>query len=93
MPITPRTILRHELVGLAAEIAASNNKALVGIRGTVVGESRNVLEIKTDKGTKSIPKTSARIIFALPDGSRVAIDGKMLVGRPEKRSKAKRKKW
>ncbi len=86
-------MLKHELKGLVAEVDASNNTALIGIRGTVVEESKGILELETENGKKKIPKNGTRFIFTLPDGKRVAVDGKMLAGRPEKRMKTKRKKW
>ena len=91
--ITPQTLLRHELLGLMAEVAGSTNKSLVGIRGTVIGETRGMLELETDKGARKIPKASTRFTFTLPDGVKAKVDGKLLVGQPKSRLKAKTKKW
>lgn len=89
--MTSRTPLGRELVGLSAEVVAAANRSLVGLKGTVVGETRNTLEIGTARGTKRIPKTGARFMFILPDGARMAVDGQKLVGRPGSRAKAR--KW
>ena len=41
MPVTPRTLLKHELIGLEAEVAESTNKSLIGKRGKVMMETKN----------------------------------------------------
>jgi len=93
MPITPQTLPRHELIGLAAEVVGSTNRSLVGLKGTVVGETRGMLELETEKGVKKIPKHGTKITLTLPGGVKATVDGKMIVGRPESRLKAKKKKW
>jgi len=93
MPITPRNLVRHELIGLEVEVAESSNRCQVGIKGRVVDESRQMLVIETSKGEKKIEKKSAVFIFKLPSGVRVQVDGKLLVGRPEDRIKKKLPTW
>lgn len=93
MPITPQTLPRHELIGLNVEVTESTNKSLVGIKGTVIGETRGMFELETDKGARKITKIGTKFTFTLPGGVRATVDGKMLVGRPESRLKKKRKKW
>jgi ribonuclease P protein subunit POP4 len=83
--ITPRNVIRHELVGLAARVVSSSNPAQVGISGMIIDESRNMLVIMTRNGPKRIQKKSARFELRLPDDTRVVVDGSVLVMRPEKR--------
>jgi len=93
MPITPQNLVRHELVGLGVEIKNSKNKSQVGLKGKVAGETYSTLRIETKKGEKVIPKEITTFIFTLPNGTRVQVDGKVLVGRPEDRVKKKLPRW
>ncbi|ADG13297.1 Ribonuclease P, Rpp29 [Methanocaldococcus infernus ME] len=86
--ITPHNILRHELIGLKVEIVSSPNKSLVGIKGRVVDETRNMLFIETEKKVVKIPKALAVFLFHL-DNCKVKVDGRLLIGRPEERLKKK----
>ena len=83
--ITPHNILRHELIGLKVEIVEAKNKAMVGIKGRVVDETRNTLIIEKENGKEVvIPKDVAVFLFHLK-GCKVKVDGRLLVGRPEER--------
>lgn len=93
MPITPQNLVRHELIGLNVEIKDSSNKSQRGLKGRVVGETYSTLNIETDKGEKVIPKEMAIFIFTLPNGTRVQVNGKLLIGRPEDRIKKKLPRW
>ncbi len=93
MSITPRNLVRHELIGLAVEIKDSKNKSQIGLKGKVVGETYSTLRIETDKGEKTIPKDIAIFIFKLPNGTKVQVDGKVLISRPEDRIKKKLPRW
>ena len=93
MPITPKNLVRHELIGLQAEIASSSNKADVLQKGMVLDETRNTLTIETAKGRKSFPKKNRSFVFSLPSGARVKVDGNLLVARPEDRIKKRLKAW
>jgi ribonuclease P protein subunit POP4 len=85
MRVTSRTLIRHELIGLTVEIANATNKALIGLSGLVVDESRNMLTIETKTGIRKIAKAGSTFMFMLPSGQRVMIEGGKLVGRPEER--------
>jgi ribonuclease P protein subunit POP4 len=87
--ITPKNIVKHELIGLVLEVADSDNPSARGLKGTVVNETRNTLVIETAKGEKTLLKDNCTLIFSLPSGERVKIDGKVLVARPEDRVKKK----
>ena len=93
MPITPKNLVRHELIGLDVEVKESSNKSHIGLSGKVVGETYSTLKIETNRGEKVIPKDIAIFIFMLPNGTKVQVDGKVLIGRPEDRIKKKLAKW
>jgi ribonuclease P protein subunit POP4 len=91
--LTSKNLVRHELIGLIAEVAESTNRFQVGIKGTVVDETKNVLIIETDKGLKKIQKKGSKFIFEIPSGKKVKVDGRKIAVRPEERVKLKVKKW
>ena len=81
--------MRHELIGLRVEIVEAKNKAMVGIKGRVVDETRNTLVIEKEDGKEvRIPKDVAVFVFQLK-GYKVKVDGRLLIGRPEERLKRK----
>ena len=47
--ITPKNLVKHELIGLEAEVAGSTNKFSIGISGLVVDETKNTLSIETEE--------------------------------------------
>jgi ribonuclease P protein subunit POP4 len=88
MDINPHNILQHELIGLKAEVEESTNKNLMGLCGTVVDETRNMLIIETvQRDEKMIAKTGNTLIFELDSGVQVRVKGDRLVSRPEDRIK------
>jgi len=93
MPITPQNLVRHELIGLEVEIKESKNPSQVGFKGRVIGETYSTLEMETEKGEKIIPKDITIFIFKLPNGTKVQVDGKVLISRPEDRIKKKLPRW
>jgi ribonuclease P protein subunit POP4 len=93
MPITPQNLVRHELIGLEVEIKDSKNPSQVGLKGKVIDETYSILEIESKKGEKNIPKDITIFIFKLPNGTKVQVDGKVLIGRPEDRIKKKLPRW
>jgi len=93
MPITPKNLVRHELIGLDVKIKESKNRSQVGLKGKVIGETYSTLRIETKKGEKTIPKDITIFIFTLPNGTKVQVDGKVLIGRPEDRIKKKLARW
>ncbi len=93
MPITPQNLVRHELIGLEAKIKQSKNKSQIGLRGRVIDETYKMLKIETNKGERNIPKDITIFIFTLPNGTKVQVDGNVLIGRPEDRIKKKLPRW
>ena len=91
--ITPENLVRHELIGLACRIKDSTNKALMGLEGRVVDETRQTLTLEAGGREKSIPKDQCSFSFRIPSGKWVRVDGRILVARPEDRIKKKLKGW
>jgi len=91
--ITPRNILRHELIGLNVKVLEALNPNINGIRGIVVDETRNTLAIEDANGTATIPKEIATFRFSLPTGIVVDVDGGRLISRPENRLKLRARRW
>jgi ribonuclease P protein subunit POP4 len=74
MPLTPETLVRHELCGLHVEVADAPNPDLVGIAGRVVSETTNTLVLATDSGEKQVPKRGTAFVFALTDEAAPAVE-------------------
>jgi ribonuclease P protein subunit POP4 len=90
MPITRQNVLRHELIGLEARVTNSSDPGLIGIYGTIVDETRDMLVIEQVDKPKIVPKATAIFMITLPSGEEVEVDGARLVARPEKRVRKRR---
>lgn len=94
MRITPKNILRHELIGLYVRVLRSKNRSLEGIEGCVIDETMKTLIIETETGRRvMVPKNICEFVFRLPDGTEVLVVGSYIVGRPEDRLKRKIRSW
>ncbi len=98
MTITPANLVRHELIGLKVKLAGSKDPTIKRLSGKVVDESYKMLKIESAKRgekakEKSIAKLNSIFIFTIPNGVKVEVDGKLLIGRPEDRIKKKLEKW
>ena len=95
MPITPRNVLNHELIGLRVKVVRSTHQGYVGIEGLVVDESMKTFKVMDDEGKmKIIPKDCCTFRFKLHSGIIVEVEGSYLVGRPEDRAKRViKKRW
>jgi ribonuclease P protein subunit POP4 len=83
--ITPKNILSHELIGLRATILTSPQPLFVGLSGTIIFETKNMLILRTNSGPKKISKLSAEKMRVLLPSSVCFIRGPSLIGRPEDR--------
>jgi ribonuclease P protein subunit POP4 len=91
--ITPQNIFRHEFIGLKVKVVDSSHEGFKGIKGKIVDETKNTIKIEDDEGNeKTIPKNVVTLHFNLPDGSKIEIDGKIIVARPEDRIKKRFRK-
>ncbi len=93
-PISPRNILRHELIGLEAGVVKSRNPSHRAVNGFIVDESMKTLVIEQDGVSNRVPKRDATFIIKLPSGGLVEVKGAALYGRSEDRVKRKiKRRW
>ncbi|WP_262180527.1 ribonuclease P protein component 1 [Haloarcula laminariae] len=86
MPLTPETLTRHELVGLDVEVVAASNPDAVGISGSVVMETTQLLTVERDARVWHVPKADATFAFTLDSDETVRVEGERLVDRPARRT-------
>ena len=84
--INQNNILRHELIGLDAEVSKSLNPLKIGIKGKVMDETQQKLTIRTKKGDKKVLKSISNFIFKANKES-FNVKGIKLVKRPWERVK------
>lgn len=78
-----KKLVRYEFIGTEMEIIDSKNKSLVGVKGKISDETRNMFIL--DNGKRIIKSQST---FKMKINKKnVEIDGNDLVGRPEDRIK------
>ncbi|MBI1969713.1 ribonuclease P protein subunit [Candidatus Woesearchaeota archaeon] len=81
-----KELVQRTWIGLEIAVVEARNKSLVGLKGKVVDESKEMLTVQTATGEKKVVKEQAR--FQVHDqGKQFLVDGKLLVGRPEERIK------
>jgi ribonuclease P protein subunit POP4 len=51
-----KSIVIHELVGLGIEVLESRDPDQIGIKGTVIKETKNLLYVKSGSGIKKLVK-------------------------------------
>jgi ribonuclease P protein subunit POP4 len=84
---TRKNLIYHTFIGLPVEVVQSSMKSVVGMRGKVIDETKNMLVIETERGEKKIQKVSSVFRFTLESGETVDIEGKKIMFRPEERAK------
>jgi len=81
-----RNILQHEFIGLQVSISKSRAEGYIGLQGTVIDESKNMLVIELEKKRIQIPKAGNTFVFQLKGGPFV-VDGNTIRIRSEDRTK------
>jgi ribonuclease P protein subunit POP4 len=82
-----KDIVKIELIGLNVEIIDSKNKSLIGIKGKIVDETKNMIFIETqDKEIKKIIKNQVKFLLQYQN-KKYEINGEILTSRPEERIK------
>ena len=76
------TISEYDLIGQEISITQSKNKEVIGIRGQVIMETKNMIILKTENGKKNIPKNICQ--FTNNQGL-LKIDSTKLSKRPHER--------
>jgi ribonuclease P protein subunit POP4 len=84
--ISPRNLIRHELIGLGVEIVDSTDPTLKNLKGRIIDETKNTLTIDVAVRRKKVAKGICTFVFRL-NGARVEVSGKVIVGRPQDRIK------
>lgn len=94
VPINPKNILRHELIGLQAAISTSKDPNMLKQSGAIINETQKTLTLRTAKKALITEKKSSTYKITLKDKTQLQINGKLLYGRPEDRIKKKsQNKW
>lgn len=108
MSINEKNIVRHELIGLSTEVVKSADAKKQGTKGIIIDETKKMLLIRTEnhadkigkfssragEGEKLVEKSISTFRLTMPDGKKVDVQGKLLLGRPEERLKKKfPQKW
>ena len=86
--INRQNLLFSSFIGLPVELVNCSQRKLVGLKGTVVDETKNLIVVEP-RGAKSvkIPKVSATFRFTLENGEKVDVDGSKIAFRPHERPK------
>ena len=85
MTVTPKNVLRHELIGLFAKIVESPDLTLQGMSGTIVFETKNMISIRKDSIIRQAAKRAAKKIKLQTHSGACFISGSTLIGKPEDR--------
>jgi len=85
MKIDRQNAVNHELIGLCVTVVESTNRYSVGTSGRIIDESRNTFTIENEGREKIAAKHCNTFEFTLPGGSKVRINGDLLLARPEDR--------
>jgi ribonuclease P protein subunit POP4 len=83
---SPENVLVHEIIGLSARIVESTDPTLIGVSGSIVFETRNMISIRTDSSLKQIAKKAATKIEIKTHSGVCFISGSSLIGRSEDRT-------
>ena len=81
-----KDMAKRELIGLTAEIIDSKNKSNIGIKGTIVDETKETIVIDADQGRKTLFKNNITLKIE-SNNQTVLIEGNVLSGRPKERIK------
>ena len=79
--ITADNITSHEFIGLDTEITQSTNPQVVGLNGRIINETKSMFTINTEKGSKSIAKSTNNWKFSIK-GQDIVVDGSKIAKRP-----------
>ncbi|MGC9112206.1 ribonuclease P protein component 1 [Acidilobus sp.] len=90
MKFTSSNIKFRPLVGLKVKVISSTDPSLLGVSGTVVGDSKNALRLRVERGNRkkeiTIIKLHSTFSIVTPDGNFI-VRGLDIIGRPEERLK------
>ena len=81
-----KNVTKYELIGLDIKIVSSKNQDLLGLKGRVIDETKNMLIIQSNNQIKKIIKNQVTLELKM-NNKLMQIDGKLLTGRSEERIK------
>lgn len=81
-------MLREEWIGKKVRVVKSANTALQGISGTIINETKHLVEVQTSSGIKKIPKHNTLFAFTI-NTTEEFVDGSKAEVSPEERVKIK----
>ena len=84
---TNQNILYHTVIKLGAEVINSSARELIGRKGKIIDETKNLIVIVSKGKEIKIPKSSCEFRFHLEDGTSFNIEGEKIAFRPEERAK------
>ena len=88
MPILPKNILFHELVGLHVSMHRPACNSLEELDGIVIDETANMVVVRRGDGRLArVLKKHNTFNITLPSGKKMLVSGDLLVGRPWDRLK------
>ncbi len=93
MTITDYNLAAHELIGLTVTVSRSSDPTKKGLTGNVRNETRNTITVEIQDRLLCIPKIGSSLLFHLPTGKSVAVEGSRLRLRPEDRVKRGLTHW
>ncbi len=80
-------VLVHEWIGLKARVSKSSCRAMEGLSGTIIDETRNTVALEGPGGqVKRVPKKSCTFEIEIGPGW-VSVDGSSVCYAPEDRPK------
>ena len=79
--ITTDNIRSHEFIGLDTEIVQSTNPQVIGLNGRIINETKSMFTINTEKGVKSIAKSTNDWKFSIQNKD-IIVDGSKIAKRP-----------
>lgn len=75
------------VIGRKIEIKSSSNLTLIGLKGEVLDETKNLLTLETSRGIKRIVKKDCIFIIKDKNNSQKTVEGSDIVGTPANRIK------
>ena len=76
--ITKKNLIYSTLIGLEVEIINSSQRHLIGLKGKITDETKNLLVIETSEKEVKVQKVSSEFRFTLEDGETADLEGRNL---------------